>query len=168
MNGSCRSSWYLKRDPADKTHHANHAEKGKSNVTGLVSSWWQPISQAQNCLNVPVSTGSTSKKQGAPLNRDGRVAPASAAYCTSRMLAGPPRGAAAGGRPGTSAARAEAVETGVGPPSVAGVAAAMVTTTAQARRGWPGHSCERWAAGDGARANRQADIWLGVRSPTLS
>lgn len=50
-------------------------------MTGLVSSWWQPISQAQNALNAPVSTGSIPKKQGAPLNRDERVvAPAPAAY----------------------------------------------------------------------------------------
>lgn len=58
------------------------------------------------------------------------------------------------------------METGVGPPSVAGVAAAMVTTTAQAR-GWPGRRCERCAAIDGARANREVDNWKGVGSTRL-
>lgn len=55
------------------------------------------------------------------------------------------------------------MEPGVGPPSVAGVAAAIVTTTAQAR-GSPGRGCERGAPIDGARANRPVEMCMVVRS----
>lgn len=94
-----------------------------------------------------------------------------AAYCSSRMLAGPPRGAAAQGGPGTSTAQAtgsggEAVETGVGPPSVAGVAAAMVTTTALSRV-WPGHTRDWRAAIDEAPASREVSTWMSVGSAGL-